>query len=227
MPQSTVDLVQNLLVLYNKFLAFDRIVQDDLDKAETSYTCSLSYDTLKFTIHTGRTLYFQCKANYNDKTVLPSDFYHANLKDITVLLKQFVKSVLDDTEVQRKLSYPQEIDSYLSIAERIAQQAHYCAAGDNYHPGYFSEISLQQVGITLQQINHMNSRSLAHKKDYSLRNLEFFIPFQSDGQKISFQDQFIGVMRIRFSDRSSENNKKYGDRIRVKIEEEKQAFKKA
>lgn len=224
MSQSTVSLVQNLFLYHSRFLALNGVIQEDVKQADISYACSLSYTTLKFTMSIGTTLYFRCHVKYDDKTLMAPDFYHAALKDTTTLQKQFMRHVMDDTEVSGRGLYPYEINTYLLIAERIALQAHYCGSGDSYHPGCFSEITMTKGGVTLSQINHKNSRSLAHKDNYSLRDLEFFIPLQQGSQKSSYQDEFIGAMRIRFSDRSSENNQECGVRIRKQIDEEKQAF---
>jgi hypothetical protein len=111
------------------------------------------------------------------------------------------------------------------MAESIAEQAYQCTSGDDYGPGYFSKIKLTSNGITLEQINHMNSKSLAHKQDYSLRDLEFFIPYGSQKPgKLLFEEEYIGTMRIRFSDRSSANNRNCGDRIRQQIDAERVKF---
>jgi hypothetical protein len=127
-----------------------------------------------------------------------------------------------------QVPYTPSLDTYLAIAGSIAACAYLCAAGDDYWPGYFSEITVQSEGITLRQVNHMNSKSSNHKNDYSLRDLQFFIPSkQSVRQKPLVMDEdYIGTMRISFSDRSSQNNKKCGDRILQKIREEKSRFSK-
>jgi hypothetical protein len=124
-------------------------------------------------------------------------------------------------------SLSSEVNAYLTMAESIATPAYLCAAGDDYRPGYFSEISLDANGITLEQINHMNSRSLNHKTDYSLRNLEFFIPLDDSpeqNKRPGIDTEYIGKMRVDFSDRSSENNRKCGDKIMEKLEEERAKF---
>lgn len=119
-----------------------------------------------------------------------------------------------------------ETEQYLNIADEIAKQAYLCSSGDHYHPGFFSKISVDEAGIILQQINHWNARSIDHKKDYHLRNLEFYIPNLITESKLSFRDEKIGRMTIHFSDRSSENNKNCGDKIFSKIQEQKALFEK-
>jgi hypothetical protein len=118
------------------------------------------------------------------------------------------------------------VDRYLTIAESIARCAYHCTSGDDYRPGYFSEIIVTRESITLQQINHMHARSLDHKNSYSLRDLEFFIPVgPSPEDKLPLlSDDHIGTMHIMFSDRSSGSNRTCGDRILEKIAEEKAAF---
>jgi hypothetical protein len=112
----------------------------------------------------------------------------------------------------------------LTIADEIAKQAHHFSAGDDYRPGYYSEIALNDNGIVLKQINHWNARSIDHKKDYTLRNLEFYISLTEDKPKLSFQQEYIGKMIVLFSDRSSENKKRCADRILKKINEERLRF---
>lgn len=116
-----------------------------------------------------------------------------------------------------KFSFTDDILQYLRIADDIARQVHNCAAGDHYSPGNFSRISMEDGKIILSQVNHMNSKSLAHKENYSLRSLEFIIPTAS--RKISMYDYKIGDMLINFSDRSSANNKQCGEKILKRITE--------
>ena len=117
--------------------------------------------------------------------------------------------------------YNEKILHYLTIGDSIARQALNCAHGDQYRPGYFSKVTLNEECIVLSQVNHMNSRSLDHKNDYSLRDLEFIIPLTTTELKTLFQDDKIGEMIVRFSDRSSSNNKRCGDAIQKQIEIEK------
>jgi hypothetical protein len=102
---------------------------------------------------------------------------------------------------QKELPYSDEIKQELATADKIAALGVNCTMGDNYRPGNFSKILLTEAAIELSQINYMNAKSLAHKNDYSLRSLVFTIPF--NGGKTTFE----------FSDRSSENNRRCGDRI--------------
>lgn len=100
----------------------------------------------------------------------------------------------------------EEIRKHLTTADSIAGLAVNCAHGDNYRPGNFSEIILSNSEIELQQINHMNAKSLAHKSNYSLRSLIFRIDLENSKE-----------LEIDFNDRSSENNKHCGDQIKAAI----------
>lgn len=114
------------------------------------------------------------------------------------------------------------VTKYLSIADKIAENSINCAAGDNYYPTAFSRIEVNDNCIVLQQTNHMNAKSLDHKNNYSLRELQFTIPL--NGSKLTtthYDDQFIGDMTVNFSDRSSQNNKRCGDAIQNAIDQEK------
>lgn len=103
----------------------------------------------------------------------------------------------------------EEIIKNLSLADSIAALAYNCTSGDDYRPGNFSKIILTENEIELQQINHMNAKSLDHKKDYSLRSLIFKIDRKNPKEKMS----------IEFRDNSSANNKSCGDAIQKAIDE--------
>jgi hypothetical protein len=117
-----------------------------------------------------------------------------------------------------------EIRDYITIADTIAKEAYLYSSGDDYRPGNFSEIMVDDDIITLRQINRHNSRSIDHKDNYTMRDLEFLIPLNTVILKPSFEDECIGNMVIRFSDRSSTKNKQAGDQIRKKIDDAKLKF---
>ena len=117
-----------------------------------------------------------------------------------------------------------ETKQYLNIADEIAKQAYLCSSGDDYYPGYFSAIAINDDGIILEQINHWNARSIDHKNNYYLRNLRFYIPNTATESRLSYGEEKIGKMNVYFSDSSSSNNKKCGDKILKKIEEQKSLF---
>ncbi len=118
------------------------------------------------------------------------------------------------------------LSNYLNIADSIASLALHCNTGDNYRPGYYSAIIIEKYEVVLQQINHMHSRSINHKDNYHLRNLEIRIPFHGSQTKPSRFDYQIGDMGISFSDSSSKNNKDCGDKIIAQIKAAKIAFEK-
>ncbi|MBL0740448.1 hypothetical protein [Chryseolinea lacunae] len=126
----------------------------------------------------------------------------------------------------KQSTYSESVTRYLTIADTIAKQAHHCNAGDDYRPGYFSEIVVEEDRVVLKQINHWNSRSIDHRNDYTLRDLEFDIPITGVAKAPSFQDETIGDMLVYFFDRSSENNKGCGNKIKEQIEAAKREFTK-
>jgi hypothetical protein len=128
------------------------------------------------------------------------------------------------TEMPSGVYYNEKVSRYLGIADAIAKRAENCAAGDGYHPGYFSNIFVNDERIVLSQVNHMNAKSLDHKKDYSLRNLKFTIPLTINQSDVPSFDYQIGEMLIEFSDRSSERNLFCGDAILEQIEKERNNF---
>ncbi len=116
------------------------------------------------------------------------------------------------------------ITNYLTLADTIANEAVNCTSGDDYRPGNYSKVTLDDEFISLHQINYMNSRSLDHKEDYSMRNLEFIIPIAESRKDSSRYDYQIGEMLINLSDNSSKNNKHCGQVIKEKIEQMKRLF---
>lgn len=117
------------------------------------------------------------------------------------------------------LPYSNQVLHSMQTADNISAITKNCARGDNYWPGNFSKISVDSDCITLEQINHMNAKSLAHKNDYSLRNLVFTIPLQSNPKHERSRTKYqVGIMTIEFSDRSSKNNRKCGEEIIAELE---------
>jgi hypothetical protein len=118
-----------------------------------------------------------------------------------------------------ELPFTGEVLTSIKTADSIASLAVNCTTGDNYHPGNFSKVMLTKDLIELSQINFMNSRSLDHKSDYSLRSLVFTIPLRKDtALKEKFGQRKMGNMIVEFEDRSSQNNRHCGDRIAGEIE---------
>jgi hypothetical protein len=232
MPKSTTGLVKELLTHLNRFMDLSVTFGPELQRSDLRFSISLSYSTLQIQIHQLNELYFQYTLQQGETLkVVPSDCYYHDQQKIETLKRHFelltVYSVGDSSgKTPGNFTYTEELNAYLTIAESIATSAYLCTAGDDYRPGYFSEITVKSEGIMLNQINYMNSRSLDHKKNYSLRDLKIFIPLKPLPEHRSRQmdEYYIGTMRIHFSDRSSQNNRTCGDRILEKIEEEKLRF---
>jgi len=202
--------------------------------SEMIKTISLSYSNIKLRLEVqdkkdaDSNLYLLASFQIDQEKVLLTDVY---CKD-TEKRKEFEEAIRSQMPPSAFLQsftleedpFSKEVIHYLTIADAIAKQAYLCSSGDDYRPGYFSEIILEENRIVLRQINRHNSRSVDHKQDYHLRDLEFFIPLNDVAEKLSFQDEQIGAMRIHFSDGSSKNNKQCGDRIQKKINEERLRF---
>lgn len=118
------------------------------------------------------------------------------------------------------VSYSHQVLEALETADSISTLTVNCARGDNYRPGNFSKISVTSDRIKLEQINHMNAKSLSHKHDYCLRNLVFTIPLQSNLNKHERDvgKYQVGIMMIEFWDRSSENNRACGEKVTAALE---------
>lgn len=116
------------------------------------------------------------------------------------------------------LAWSDKIRSSVEQADSIAALSVDCTTGDSYRPGNFSKITIYHDRIELQQINMMNAKSLAHKTNYSLRSLEFFVPLSKE-LRAGYAQQKLGDMVVEFSDRSSENNRRCGDRISEALEQ--------
>ena len=128
------------------------------------------------------------------------------------------------TESEHTDVLTEEVAHYLTMADEIAKQVYLCSAGDDYRPGYYSEISIDDYGIRLKQINYHNARSIKHKQDYYMRTLEFYIPLTTEEPKLLFQQEKIGKMLVEFSDSSSEHNKVCGNKILEKLKEARLKF---
>lgn len=75
----------------------------------------------------------------------------------------------------------------------------------------------------------MNSRSLSHKENYSLRDLIFTIPLREESHtKVVYHNtESIGTMNIIFDDRPADKNRAADDVIRLQIEKKNACLKKA
>ena len=110
--------------------------------------------------------------------------------------------------------FPEQVLQAMNSADSIAALVTNCTRGDDYRPGNFSKISASERRIKLEQINHMNSRSLSHKDNYSLRQLVFTINLDSSPVNEPGRGEYqIGIMKVEFSDHSSANNRICGDKV--------------
>jgi hypothetical protein len=230
----------SLLTLIEAIEMNDRQTEDNSESGlRKKVSLSYSFITLKLDISNKQPgqdkystqLYLQCTFQIDEQRTLCTEVYchDADREDEVknfILQRTPAAGYPWNTSLNRK-TYNREIVYYIAIADKIAKKGYSCSSGDNYKPGYFSEIIIEENRIILKQINHWNSRSIFHKDDYHLRDLEFFIPLCADSKQESTNHDFqIGQMRIRFSDRSSENNRHCGNAIMEKIMEEKALFEK-
>lgn len=226
MPLSTTLLLNSLA---SKLHQFRELCSHREEFPEVlAFSVSLSYSRLQFSAHSADQLFLQFSVWQGE--VSPAKLYFHDRVQIENLKRHF--SVLtygiEENDLVRPI-FSNEVYNYLRIAESIASTVYNCTAGDDYRPGYFSEIYLEGDSIFLRQNNHLNSKSLDHKNNYSLRNLQFIISLDDSGpleNGLAFEAAFIGKMKIDFSDNSSAQNKQCGARIWKRIEEEKAEFNK-
>lgn len=231
MPEHTLDLIEYLQLQHERFSVITSHLSASGMKFEWSF--SLRYTFLSYNIDLitpygdddGPLQFYRWKWNM-DESHSSAPEIHCPDKDVELLTRNHIHPVSYSTyrtvPVTMEAAFTEEVMKYIKIAEEIGKQAYQCNSGDNYYPGYFSEILLSRQGIVLSQINRWNSRSVDHKEDYTMRELRFSIPYAevqiSDGQ---IDQEYIGRMRIEFSDRSSKNNRWCGDLIREKIKLQK------
>jgi hypothetical protein len=227
---SLADYVALIKAIKDKALADSSLKKDSDEIFITSI--SLRYDFIILKMDRGKRLlsssrymlsrYMECTYRLDQDKVSFATFYCQDKERETTVKKYLIDNTPRSwTPGKKKNAFSQDVVQYLAIADDIAQSAHHCTAGDNYSPGYYSEILLEENRIVLRQINRFNSRSLDHRDDYHMRDLEFFIPIQPTEEKTSSYDFRIGDMFINFSDMSSKNNKSCGEQIRMKIAEHK------
>ncbi len=239
---STLDII-NVLGNYFKLLtSIEEIETADRERRgeaipEFSKAVSMSYSFIKLElaireiqVEKQRHLispYLKCTFEVDQQKVSCTEIYCVK-KERGLDIETFISNQpsltdpVDEKTMENRLD--PAIRRYVAVADAIAQKGYLCSSGDGYRPGYYSEIRLQENSIVLRQINHWNSKSLNHKTDYHLRDLEFFIPLHPIECKAGIHEYKIGKMIIDFSDRSSKNNKPCGDQILQKITEEKLQF---
>lgn len=191
---------------------------------------TLSYSVLKLKLFIDKklpkqeghspALYLQITFKIHENKLEPTGLY-CEQRDHEPEISEFIQrsrppaGFLWNTEKQDGF-YSGPVIRYLGIADTIAMQAQLCGPGDDYRPGYYSEIVLEDDRIHLKQINHWNARSIDHRDDYFMRNLEFDIPLRPVTTR-SFVNDSIGDMQIYFADRSSHQNKSCGNEIQEQI----------
>lgn len=230
---SALDILNNLAsylslaeTLYHHELPY---LQDteDFSTLTKSVRNEYTFITIELKIRTVKSDYgnLYCKLSFvlEKESARLSELYCAD-KSRTQIIETIVRQHKGVNEACWQANPPNEsgydaaIINYLSIADRIAEKAVNCATGDHYHPGAYSKVQITDEYILLEQSNYMNAKSLNHKQDYSLRNLEFIIPLTNTAvRRSTLDDQKIGAMLVNFSDRSSLNNKVCGDAIQAQI----------
>lgn len=225
MPESTLNILEYLLIQRDRFAA----VKAHLSASKQPFveSTSLTYSFLTYSVKTitpersSGDLYYLWKRNIDDPSSVPELYSvdpelltitHDHIHPVSYKTHRSIASVSEG-------AFTQEVMDSVKIAESIASEAYLCGSGDNYRPGYFSEIKQDSRGIHLEQVNHLHAKSIAHKRDYYLRDLKFFIPTSSDEMTGDIFSERIGNMVIQFRDHSSDNNRSCGHRIQEKIKE--------
>ena len=208
----------------------ERIANSDFQMV---HAVSIEYNTITLSLHTKNqtdrydTLYFKALFHMQKDLGTCKEIYCVNTaveNELNAHISNAVPDAAMPWDDNKQDNYSKEIIDYLRIADRIANAGHLCSAGDDYSPGFFSKIIASDTALILKQINRHNSRSIDHKQDYHMRELEIIIPTNGNFDKRRHGSYYIGNMIVDFSDQSSPKNKTCGDRILKKIAEEKAAF---
>jgi hypothetical protein len=239
-----MNIVSLIISLHKSFILADSLevqilhIQQATDTNATGYwkSVTLQHNTITLKLYQKQTgvkqkmapIFIEAKFNIEDKTCTLSSFYCEN-----AIIQEKLKSfVLDnapktfDTTINTTISpFNEETLKYLAMADEIAKESYLCSSEDSYHPGYYTDIILEETQIVLKQINRTNARSVNHKQDYYMRDLIFYIPTTAIDLTPSYSDIKIGRMSVQFSDNSTPNNKKCGNRIKEKINEVINNFK--
>ena len=174
-------------------------------KNDLNITASSEYSFITINITESDNHYATIRFEISDNTA-KIESIHATEQHIQATVKSQTWPGLKSNNPE-KLSWSGEIIQQVDAADNIASLTVNCTRGDDYHPGNFSKVLLSENHIELQQINYMNAKSLDHKNDYSLRSLVFRIPLTGSTKMIT-----------EFTDRSSENNRHCGERIKAAID---------
>ena len=241
--QKTIDLLSGLQEVRTLLTTIELMeMQHHAQSGDPAYAFHkmivLSYNVLKLKLFIDKklpkqeghspALYLQVTFEINDDKLEHNGLY-CEERDREPEIAQFIQQSKSPagflwSTKKRDVFYNDSVIQYLSLADSIAAQAQHCSSGDDYQPGYYSEIVLEDARIHLKQINHWNARSIDHRDDYFLRDLEFEIPLQPVATRSSFLSDAIGDMQIYFSDRSSDKNKGCGHKIQEQIQMAKMKF---
>ncbi|HSY62927.1 MAG TPA: hypothetical protein VK796_13675 [Cytophaga sp.] len=227
-----------VVALYESF-SFLHSLEHKIREKDSTHTywktVSLKHNTITLSLHVkndtvSRNMsptYIEVFFNVENENIILDHLYCDNTaikEELHTYIAAHAPKRFDTALLKTPSVFTEEVLAYLQSADEIAKQAYQCAPGDNYYPGYFSEISIEEDQIMLKQVNRWNARSLNHKKDYHMRDLELYIPLTSDAIQKAFAEEQIGRMRIHFSDHSTPNNKACGDKIAEQIKIERQKY---
>ena len=223
MPESTLNIIEYLYLQQERFAPIiEKLIAMD---SRFTWSIALQHSFLTYDVSVIETRdqrlarYYYWKRNLSDSTE-PASIY---CPDEALLLQSREQIQPVSYEYFRSVNtlshqlFSQEVMSSVKTAEAIARPAYGCTSGDDYAPGVFSKVALSGKGIHLEQINHYNAKSLAHKDNYSLRDLKFFVPTGADEVRTTYGSEKIGNMLVEFDDRSSANNRECGRLINAKI----------
>ena len=228
----TIDILRNLFPFIQEARLLKQQETELHKEAVYTYAVSLSYDTIalkiiRLNMHAEqKEIHLHVSFTINQKKISVKEIYHTDqtaVQGLTAALRMDAR--LHEGYFHESSAPfhwpPEEAKHLLKLADSIAEKALHQSSGDDYRPGYFSTIEISETQITLSQVNHMNSRSLNHKDNYSLRDLTFVIPLDDNPvlNKGMHDSYLIGNMLVQFSDRSSANNRTAGEAIQKKIEE--------
>ena len=189
----TIDLLKNLYayeVLLDDLRKFEaKAVGEDITKLVKTITLSYSRITAELIDTREDYPYVGIEFDYDIKNTSWNFLsVHCRQKAREQEIQKFIVDY--KASKSNESTYSSETSQYLTAADAIAKTTVNCSSGDNYYPGYFSKIILEESKIVLEQINRHNARSSDHRDDYFLRDLVFTIPLTSvDPERNHFDEQ--------------------------------------
>lgn len=218
MPASQI---VRLLITYRSLLVPElELLDTKIDLISTSVSSEYSFITFDVRDSKEEDLICRIKFELDAKAGKLIEVYCSN-KSVTEKLSASLKKKkfpgFDAKDLEND-KWTDEVRNSIEQADKIAGVAANCTNGDNYRPGNFSLVAIHQDHIVLSQVNRMNSKSLDHKNDYSIRDLIMTIPL-SDNYKVCTSSRKIGEMNVLFHDASSANNRRCGDNIEKMLNE--------